>query len=234
MRTSMPLFLVAAMMAAMPVFAGGGHGRAAAVHGGMSMPMRAGTSRFDSRMDMRAGATLHRFVGDARIDARDRFTGRRTSHGNTVSTVAHDARGGDVRAGSTVRATARSRSQGPTHANVLAIDRVANSKGRANENSVLGTAATSPVAASTAARSSNRTTLADVRSNSQGPLHAADRAIDRVANNPGRADGHSVLAGAVGGNTLARDQARAARRGDDADDVMDLQDDGLEDFDDGD
>ena len=67
-------------------------------------------------------------------------------HGATVSAAAHAAHMSGQPAGSSVRAVARSGSQGPTHASANAISHVQNSPGKANSNSVLGNGAASTAA----------------------------------------------------------------------------------------
>lgn len=61
-----------------------------------------------------------------------------TSHGATVSAAAHDAKLSGDKVGPQVRDVARSKSQGPAHANSHAIHAVNGSHGNAAANSVLG------------------------------------------------------------------------------------------------
>ena len=61
-----------------------------------------------------------------------------SGHGASVSAAAHSAHASGSPVGPSVRSTARSNSQGPSHASANAISHVQNSPGRANSNSVLG------------------------------------------------------------------------------------------------
>ncbi len=60
------------------------------------------------------------------------------THGASVSAAAHDAKLSGGKVGPQVRDVARSKSQGPAHANSHAIDAVNGTHGNAAANSVLG------------------------------------------------------------------------------------------------
>jgi len=68
-----------------------------------------------------------------------------TGHGANVSQTAHTARMNGSPVGPSVRPVARSKSQGPAHANANAISHVQNSPGKAASNSVLGDGSTPAV-----------------------------------------------------------------------------------------
>ena len=71
------------------------------------------------------------------------------THGAAVSAAAHDAKLDGEKVGAQVRDVARSKSQGPAHANSHAINAVNGLHGNAASNSVLGAASTGATAAST-------------------------------------------------------------------------------------
>ena len=66
-----------------------------------------------------------------------------TNHGALVSQTAHQAHASGMKVGPQVRTVARSKSQGPSHANSHAITAVNGTHGNAASNSVLGTSTTS-------------------------------------------------------------------------------------------
>jgi hypothetical protein len=128
MRKSL-LSLVFGAVFALPAFAAGGHG-GGGFGGGHSMG-----SLGHSSMSM----------------------GHATTHGAAVSAAAHNAKLSGEKVGPQVRDVARSKSQGPAHANVHAINAVNGSHGNAASNSVLGTGGVSSTATSTAATTSTKT-----------------------------------------------------------------------------
>lgn len=128
MRESLLLLAFGAVFA-LPAFAAGGHG-GGGFGGGHSM-----RSLGHSSMSM----------------------GHATTHGAAVSTAAHDAKFSGEKVGPQVRDVARSKFQGPAHANSHAINAVNGSHGNAASNSVLGTGGVSSTATSTAATTSTKT-----------------------------------------------------------------------------
>jgi len=112
MRKSL-LFLAFGAVFALPAFAAGGHG-GSGFGGGHSMG-----SLGHSSMSMGHATNPN-------------------THGAAVSAAAHDAKLSGEKVGPQVRDVARSKSQGPAHANSHAINAVNGSHGNAASNSVLG------------------------------------------------------------------------------------------------
>ncbi|WP_157578783.1 hypothetical protein [Rudaea cellulosilytica] len=131
MRKSL-LSLVFGAVFALPAFAAGGHG-GGGFGGGHSMG-----SLGHSAMSMGHATNSN-------------------THGAAISAAAHDAKLSGEKVGPQVRDVARSKSQGPAHANVHVLNAVNGSHGNAASNSVLGTGGVSSTATSTAATTSTKT-----------------------------------------------------------------------------
>ncbi|HEX7915489.1 hypothetical protein [Rudaea sp.] len=128
MRKSL-LFLAFGAAFALPAFAAGGHG-GGGFGGGHGMGLE--------HLSMSMGHVTNP-----------------NTHGAAVSDAAHDAKLSGGKVGPQVRDVARSKSQGPAHANSHAINAVNGSHGSAASNSVLGTGGGSST--STAATMSTKT-----------------------------------------------------------------------------
>ena len=137
MRKSL-LFVVFGAAFALPAFAAGGHGGGGGFGGGHTMGLQS------SSMSM------------------GHMTNPNT-HGAAVSAAAHDAKLSGEKVGPQVRDVARSKSQGPAHANSHAINAVNGSHGNAASNSVLGTSGSSSTGTSTTSTSTAATTNTKTR-----------------------------------------------------------------------
>ncbi|GAC1679411.1 MAG: hypothetical protein NVS9B2_30520 [Steroidobacteraceae bacterium] len=116
MRKSSLFLLISAAFVA-PAFAAGGHG------GGGGFGGHAMGASVSHGMSLHAAST-HTHPAN---------------HGALVSQTAHQAHASGMKVGPQVRTVARSKSQGPTHANSHALAAVNGTHGNAGSNSVLGT-----------------------------------------------------------------------------------------------